>query len=506
MPKLKGKGVVFNSFIISFQRLFAAIIGVFITPVILNELGIDDYGLYTLIVGFVGALTFINWSLSMTTQRYVSYALGEGNVENQNKAFSNSMSIHVIYSVVIFILILSIGFLGIDSFLKIPENRLHTAKILLILVAGITCFSIVSTPYLGVIKAHENFLLYSGLGIFASVIKIFIVIIIKYADNSTDKLLLYTTLLLASSLIVFLFNWYITSRLYKESKYSLKHFDISVIKEMMGFMGWNLFGALAIMGRNQGVSVLLNIFFGVVKNAAYGIASQINVALSMVSQGVTGALTPRILKNAGGKEEDKMIYNVVLMTKLSIISSAYFIIFFLMETNFILKTWLGKIPENAADFSRLILVFSLTTALSGGLQIVFNAIGKVKEYSIYISVILILNLPIGYVFFKLGYSANSILVTSIILELIALFARVFLMKKYLNFNFLDFINQIFFKTLIPVITTLVFAYLIPFTNIGNEYFRVAISFFYVLLFYSILVYFISLNGNEQKAVLKIIKK
>ncbi len=503
---MKKKGFLFNSFAISFQKLFAAVIGIGITPVILQELGVEDYGLYTLMVGFVGALTFVNWSLSMTTQRYVAFALGEKIFENQLKAFSNAMLIHLLYAFAIFFVIIFFGWWAVEGFLDIPPARVPAARILLFLVGGITVISIIATPYLGVVKAHENFLLYAILGILGTLFKIIIVLILKYFSYQLDKLVFYTILLLISALLVLGINWWYTSRRFKEAVFSMQYIDKAILKNMLGFMGWNIFGSLAVMGRNQGVSVLLNIFFGVIKNAAYGIASQVNFALGILSQGITGALTPRILKNAGSKEESQMVNNVIVMTKLSVISTAYFILFFLLEAEFILNLWLKTIPNSTVIFTKYILLFSFTTSLSGGLQVVFNAIGKVKEYSVWISTIILLNLPLGYLFFKMDYPPQSIFLVAIVLELLALFVRVFLLKKFVSFDVSNFLLQIFVKTLMPIGAVILSASLIPFEYFDNQYIKASITLIYVVLMYSLLVFFISFDKKEQLSIAKVFIK
>lgn len=503
---MRRKGLLFNSLIISLQKFFAAIVGIFITPIILQELGVKDYGIYTLMVGFVGALTFINWSLSMTTQRYVAFALGEKKIENQFKAFSNAMLIHLLYAVAIFFIIVIMGWWAIDSILEIPIDRVDAARVLLFLVGGITVVSLIATPYLGVIKAHENFILFSGLGVAETIFKILIVIVLKYFSFNLDKLIYYTILLLISAILVLVINWYYTTTKFKEAVFSIKYIEKKILKNMLGFMGWNIFSSFAVMGRNQGVSVILNVFFGVIINAAYGIASQVNFALGILSQGISGALTPRILKNAGSKDEDLMVSNMILMTKLSVISSAYFILIFLLEAQFILNLWLKIIPDNTVIFTQYILLFSFTTSLSGGFQVVFNAIGKVKEYSIWVSTIILLNLPIGYLLFKFGYPPQTIFLVAIVLELFSLFARVYLLKKYVTFNVLNFFFQIFIKTLMPIVFVIISALLIPFELLEVQLIRALITFTYIVLIYSFLVYFISLDKKEQSSVINIFVK
>ena len=230
-----------------------------------------------------------------------------------------------------------------------------------------------------------------------------------------------------------------------------------LIKEMLSFISWSFLGALATMSRNQGVTVLINVFFGVVANAAYGIAQQINNAVNILAQGVTTSMAPVLMKAAGENNNEKMLYMMRTMAKLSFFSISIFSIPTLFEMNYILELWLKVVPEGSIIFSQLIIVLVLVVLLSSGMQNVFIAIGKVKEYNIYTSVFLVLNLPLSYILFKIGFSSYSIITVGIFLEIITLNIRLLLLKKYLNYKISDYfseITQIILPTL--VISVLLF--------------------------------------------------
>jgi len=496
MAESKKKGLFFNAFIISFQRIASAALGLITTPIILNVLGIEDFGLYTLIVGFVGALAFVNWSLTITTQRYVAFAIGEKNIEKQYKAFSNAMFIHLCYAFLLSFFIGVFGVYFIDSFLTIPVGREDAARVILFIVAIITFFTIISTPYLGVINAHENFTLSAVLGITGALLKLAAAFVLFFLSSSLDKLVVYTLLLLGISILVFLLNLTLTYKYHKETRFKAKYLSKDNIREMLSFMGWNLFSSLAVLSRNQGVAVLLNIFFGVLKNAAYGIALQINAAMALLSQGIISAITPKILKGAGSGEVDHMVYQMRQMTKLSLLLSSFFAIPFLLNAEFLLKTWLQKLPEDTVVFCQLIILFSLTTALSGGVQTIFNALGKVKLYSIWVSTILLFNIPISYVMFKMGYQSYTILVVAICLELVALGVRLVLLKKIITFSIVSFVGEIIFKSVLPMLVVLI-AVKLSYLGVSNQIYKLLITASATLLLYPLILFNFSFNEEER---------
>jgi O-antigen/teichoic acid export membrane protein len=320
-----------------------------------------------------------------------------------------------------------------------------------------------------------------------------------------NKLEFYTELLLVSAVLVFIISMITTNAKYSETKFSLKYYDLKVVKEMMSFMSWNVFGSLAVMGRNQGVAVMLNIFFGVLINAAYGIAMQINSAMGLLTQGIIGAISPKILKSAGSKDTEVMMVRMFQMTKLSFLFASFFAIIFLNQAPFILKLWLRNVPDYAVIFCQMIILFSLSTSLSGGLQTVFNALGKIKVYSLYVSSILILNLPIAYVLFQLGYESYTIFLVAIFLELIAMGFRLWLLKKHITFSVIAYLKMLFLNCLLPVLflgITSHYLYLIT----VNDLLLFVITIVFMVLFFPIIVYNFSLDANEKEQFSALLKK
>lgn len=441
---------ILNSFVIYSQRFLSALLSLVTTPLVLSALGVEDYGLYTLTIGFVGMLTFVNWSLSSATQRFVGVSFGEGNYKVLKKVFSTSLAIHTVYGFIIFGILSVISVLFIEDIFNISAQKYETAQDLVIIVSGITLLTIISSPFIGVLRANENFFQIAVVSFFESLSKLAIAFLIFYVIED-DQVLIFGFLLLVVTVISFFFYLYFIKKKCPFISITYKYYDKIQLKAILSFISWSLLGALAIVSRNQAVQVMLNLFFGVVKNAAYGITMQVNSALSILNQGIIGAISPQIMKTAGANEKDKMIFLMRTMSKFALFSVSIISIPLFFNTSTILNLWLTDVPEDTVIYIKLIIILGHVMLLSAGMNAVFNAIGKVKTYNIYISLILLLNIPLAILFFNLGYPSYSIIIISIILEFISLQVRLLLLKKYINYDLGLVYKDMLLKTILPIL-------------------------------------------------------
>jgi O-antigen/teichoic acid export membrane protein len=286
---------------------------------------------------------------------------------------------------------------------------------------------------------------------------------------------------------------------------SAKFYDKSQAKEMSSFLSWSLVGSLALTSRNEGVQVLLNIFFGVVLNAAYGIAMQVNAAMSILSQGVLGSLGPQIIKSAAQKDYVKMIFLMRTMSKFAIFSISLFAIPLFFECDTILKLWLGKVPENTVIFVRLFILFGQIMLLSAGIQNVFDALGKVKVYNIWVSLILLLNLPFAYALFKLNFPPYTIIFVGMTLELVSLQVRLYLLKKHIDFSILHFYSDTIIRVVFPTLCIAALLFSIRFLEL-ETYLQLVLTFAVSLLVYPIIIYTLSLEAKQKEILLGLMSK
>lgn len=494
--------IVFNTILIYAQKFSTAALALVTTPLLLRMLGVEDYGIYTLTLGFVGMLTFFTWSLSASTQRYISVTLGEKNYSKLSRILSSSFIIHLIYGLIIVGIIEIISFYFVNDFLKIPVARQDTIKYILSFVAGISFFNIIAIPFIGALRAAEDFFSIAVIGVTESCLKLLMAFMLLVIAG--DKLIIFSGLMFLVSFIIF--AAYLL-RVMKAKDSVFKNFskpDLKLIREMLAFISWTLLGALAVMSRNQGVSVVLNIFFGVVTNAAYGISQQVNNALNILSQGVGGSMAPILMKSAGEKNYEKMFYMMRSMAKMSFFSISIFSIPFFFEMPFILKLWLKDVPEDSVVFSQWIIILVLAVILSSGMQNVFVAIGKVKTYNIYVSIFLILNLPISYLMFRWGFANYTIIVVGVVLELITLNIRLYLLKKFLNYDIRAYIAELG-QILLPTVIVSMMLYLLCFAGLAPLA-KFILSFAISLTVSPFVIYRYSLDVQQKQYVMNIVSK
>jgi O-antigen/teichoic acid export membrane protein len=491
------KKFLVNIIFLYIQRILAAALSLITTPLILKNLGVEDFGIYTLTIGVVVLVGFLNWSLSTATQRYISFSIGENNLEKSRKAFFSSSIIHFIYAFVFLIVLLIFYFIGVENFLNIPNDKILKTSKLLLIVSAITFFNILNVPLIGLVKAHDKFKFFSIVGSIDSLYKLIIAISLAYVIF-IDKLLFYGFAMALFAFINFV-SYFIYARKFKELSYDFKYFDINLIKEMMSFISWTLLGAFAILGRNQGVSVLINLFFGVIKNAAYGIALQVYAAVTILSQAISTSLNPTLVKSAGEKNYKKMIYMMETMSKFTFVSVAIFGIPLIIIMPFFLKIWLGTVPEDSVIFSRFIIISGLVMLLSAGIKSTFLAIKEVKAYNLTVSLILILNLPLSALLFFLGAPAYTIILVGIVLELFSFVKCHFLLEKYVEFNAKEFVLKKFTHLVFPLIVVTSFILIIYNSFLYKFYWGFVPAILMFVFFYIFITYRFSLD-DEQKAI------
>lgn len=485
------------------HKISTALITLFSTPLILTNLGVEDYGIYTLTLGLVALFGFINWSLTTSTQRFIAVDLVNEKQDELKNTFTTSFFIHLAYGVFLLFLILTLGFFFTETILNIPDKKIVIAQNVLFFVAFISFFQMIGIPFQGLLKAYENLKVVSLLGVFDSLLKLSASFLLFYSPF--NKLIFFSILTALSSLLGFLVLSFYCYKHYSIVSISWINISKSKFKDMMGFTSWNIIGAISILGRNQGIAIVLNLFFGVFANAAYGVALQVQAALGVFSQGIVQAMTPRILKSSGKQDSDIMINHAYLTAKYGIFVMTFVCLPLLINMNHILYIWLNELPVNAVIFSKLIIVFLLCTAFSIGIQTIFHGINKVKVYNIIISTILLLNIPIAAILFTFGFPAYFVFVVSISLEVISFFVRLYLLKKYVVFSPLNYLKKLSNEVLIPLIT--VFIIICTIANMIDEgTIQLIVTTFLSTFLLGMAIFFFSMTEDEKNGLKPLFSK
>ena len=419
--------VVINTGFLYGKMFVTILISLYSTRLILNALGETDYGIFNLVGGVVSMLTFLNGAMANATQRYISYSLGEGNKEKLVAIFSSSVLLHLLIGIVIVLMLEFGGIFLFDGLLKIPAERMSSAKIVYHFMVVSTFFAINAVPYDAAIASHENFLFDALAGILESLIKLGIAISLLYAPF--DKLILYGLLIALLTIVIRVIKSVYCYRKYDECRTRIRSgINVPLTKEMLSFAGWNLFGSFCNLARNQGLAVILNHFLGIAINAAYAIATQVNSNLLMFSVNILKSINPQIVKSEGSGDRQRTLRLTTLACKISFFLLSFLAIPVVLEMPFLLKLWLKTVPDNTIIFCQLLIVLTLILLLTAGLNVLIQAVGKIKMSQTVTGSLLILNVPLSWGLIKFGFPAYSVLVGSIVLEIIAGGSRIWFSK------------------------------------------------------------------------------
>lgn len=405
-------------------------VSLYTSRVVLEELGIDDFGIYNIVGGIVVMLGFLNVAMSVATQRFLSFELGQQNEEMLKKVFNSSLFIHFIIAFVVFIVSETLGLWFLNTKLSIPTHRMDAAN----WVYQFSIFSfmtnILSVPYNAAIVSHERMDIYAYVSILEVVLKLIVVYLLGLLGF--DKLKIYATLIFAISLLIRILYQIICRRKFKECTFEFV-WDKDLLVKLTSFSGWSLFGGIAYVAKSQGVNVLLNIFYGTTVNAAWGISQQVNSAVLSFMQNFTTALNPPIIKAYANENFERVFSLLFEGMKYSFCLSYCIIIPLLFEAEYVMSLWLKDVPEYSVVFVKLILVCILIESFAHVISATVQATGRVKWFQIIIGGIYFLNLPFSYLAFKLTHSPVSTMYVAVSLSILLVFVRFIILFKLIHF-------------------------------------------------------------------------
>lgn len=428
------------------------LVSLYTSRIILNALGVTDYGIYNVVGGIVAIFGFLNSAMVSSTQRYMSYELGRNNVNNLKIVYSTSLIIHIIISIFIIIFAETIGLWLIYNKLSIPESRFEAALYVYHISIITFILNILRVPDNSLIIAFEKMSAFAYISIADVILKLIIVLILPYYNY--DKLILYAILLMGVTLSTNIIYRLYCNKKIQNSKITTLQFKKEYFIKMFSFSGWSLFGNLSSSLSKYGINILLNVFFGPIVNAARGLSYQVQAAVINFSSNFIMAVNPQIIKSYASGD---IIYLNKLINSSSKLS--YYLLFIvslpiILNSEYILKIWLGSVPEYSSEFVNLIIINSLIDVLSSPIQTAVQATGRIKGYQIIIGGILLLNLPISYIILKLYGNVYSPFYISIILSLIAMIARYIVIKRLTPIDIKKLIIDLYSKIIIITTTSI----------------------------------------------------
>lgn len=481
-------------------------VSLFTSRIVLRELGVSDYGIYSLVGGIVALFGFFNAAMSSATQRYFSFDIGKGDQEKLRKTFSATLSIHAGIALLVLILAETIGLWYVNYKMVFPPERNFAVNVVYQFSIFSFLLGIIQVPYNALIIARERMNVYAYVSILEVILKLIIVFMLVYFGS--DKLITYAILTFVVSFIIRMVYQIYCRKNFKESKYKFEY-DKQYYRELMSYSGWSLFGNIAAVARGQGINVVLNLFFGTVVNAAYGITLTVQGAVQSFVTNFQIAVNPQIIQNYAKGDLNAMQLLIFRSSKLSFFLFFIFSFPIIVNTEYILNLWLTVVPEHSVIFIQLAFIYLMIDSISYSLIIAVQATGKIKKYQLILGTFIFLNLPIAYLVLRLGGRPESVYYVLISVTFLTLVFRMFFVKNLLGFKPLVFMKNVILPitltVLIVIATQEILNYLFIKTQALNFVEFLIQSFLYVLIA-GLGILFIGIKPNERKSLIAFFKK
>ena len=472
-----------------------AVITLYTSRVVLDILGVDDYGIYSIVGSVVVSMGFISNTLASSMQRFFSYELGLGNDGSPQKIYSMGVNIILIFIVVVVILLETIGLWFLNNVLAIPDERLHAANIAYQFSIITFCVSLLRIPYHAMIISYEKMSAYALLSISDAGLKLLLVFLLQ---RFQDKLISYAILVCVIAILINSCYHLVCKRFFANTcKYKFEK-DKTLFKKMFSFSGWTLLGGVTGMAAHEGPNYLMNIFLGVRINAAMGIAKQVSAAVNNFTANFQTAFNPQIVKTYAGKETGDMmrlVYNSSLLSFYLMIVIAIPMIFF---ADSVFSIWLVDVPEYAVQFSIILMINQMVAAIGSPLWMLAHATGDIKYYQIWISVINLLIIPAVWFVLKIGLTANWVLYVMVLSSVVVLIYRVFFLRKKIGFNVKAYFEKVILKGVVISLLCTLFPYLLSLLNV-SVFFDLGLLVLSIV-YCCLIVLFIGINKTERQVV------
>ena len=490
------KRIAKNTLLLYVRMLFSMLVSLYTSRVVLNTLGVVDYGIYNVVGGLVAMFSLISNSLSASVSRFLTFELGRGDMQRLKETFSTSVLIHVALAVIVFILAETVGVWFLNTQMTIPAERLTAANWVFQASIISFMFGLFSVPYNASIVSHERMSAFAYIGILGVVLRLLIVLFIAYAPWGYDKLIVYSLLLVAVSMALqCIYLWYCRKN-FEECLFK-PHFNKIYLKEMSSFAGWNFIGCTAGLLKDQGVNILLNLFIGPVVNAARGIAISVNGAVAGFAGNFMVAVDPQITKSYAVGDREYMFSLVERSSRFSFYIILILALPILFETEFLLTFWLKQFPEHTVNFVRLVLVLSLCDVISNTLITLQNSTGKIRNYQLAVGGMLMMNFPLSYICLKMGFAPESVYLTAIAVSICCLLLRLVFLRNMVGLSMSGFLKNVCLRAVVVTAVAIIIPVLVAVLVDCQGVRHFLLVTFTCLVCSSVSVYFLGCSHNER---------
>ncbi len=491
-----NKRIAKNTMLLYVRMLFIMAVQLFTSRVVLNTLGVIDYGIYNVVGGIVTMFAFLNGAMITSTQRYITFELGRGNLQRLKEVFTTCVQIHAVISLIIIILGETIGLWFLYEKMVIPEDRFTAAMWVYQLSILTMCVQVMSVPYNSDIVAHEQMGVFAAISVIEVILKLAVVYLLVIGDF--DKLILYAVLIAAIQLLIRFFYTKYCNKHFLESRL-IRAFDMKLAKEIGKFMGWNIWGNLAVTLFSTGINLLLNVFFGPAVNAARAIAVQVETAIANFSTNFLMAVNPQITKLYAQNNLQEMHKLLFRTSKFTFMLLLVLSLPVMIETDMILKVWLKIVPDYTVVFLRLLLCIVVVDSVARPLMTAAAATGNVKLYQSLIGGILLSIVPIAYVVLKLGGSPESVYIVHLTICFIAFIARLWVVKPLIHLSLRQYLSMVILRCIIVLVVSFPLCLLVK-QILPENILSSVLVFFISFLIAMLSSYLLGLTSNERQFV------
>lgn len=500
---MSSKRIAKNTLYLYVRMILIMGVTLYTSRVVLQQLGVSDFGVYNLVAGLVAMMGFFNAAMSSATQRYLSFDLGKGDLVRVQKTFSATLTIHLGIGILVVLLAETLGLWYVNNVMIFPEERIKAVNIVYQFSIATFILNIIQVPYNALIIAHERMSVYAYVSIVEALMKLGIVFLLVYFGD--DKLITYAVLTFIVALITRLAYQIYCRRNFEESRYRFEY-DQPFYKELIGFTGWNLFGNVAVVVKGQGINLLLNSFFGTLINATYALTLQVQGAINLFVHNFQLAVNPQIIKSYSQGLLQKTHSLMFMSSKLSYFLMLLLVSPILLNTTMVLEFWLGTPPDRMVIFVQLTLVNVLIDSISGPLMTGAQATGRIKWYQIIVGTLIFLNLPLSYFLLKIVDGKPEIVFyISIVISLFSLCFRLYFLKVIMELNLSFYLKSVLARILlVSVIVALPIYWLRQMmTNISFPMFL--LEAILLTIFNLTVVFFLGLTKDERQKSLTLFK-
>ena len=445
-----NKRIAKNTLLLYFRMLLLMVVSLYTSRVVLNALGVEDFGIYNVVGGVVAMFTVISGSLSSAISRFITFELGKGDGEGLKNTFSAAVTIQLFLSLVIVVLIESVGVWFLNSKMTIPGDRLAAANWVLQFSIVTFVINLVSVPYNATIIAHERMSAFAYISIFEAVGKLTVAFLIMVSP--IDRLVFYAVLMCAVAVSVRLMYGRYCKKHFAECTYRFR-WDKELLRRMFGFAGWNFIGAASAVLRDQGGNIVINLFAGPAVNAARGISVQVNNAVTGFVQNFMTALNPQITKSYASGDRAYMMTLIFQGARLSFYMLLLLSLPVLVNTHYILVLWLKIVPEHAVLFVQLALLFAMSESVSNPLVTAMLATGNIRNYQIIVGGLQMMNLPLSYVLLRMGCIPETVMIVAVCISQCCLAARLYMLRGMIGLSARKYLRKVYANVLMVTVAS-----------------------------------------------------